>query len=148
MKNVIEMFRRLREAKTEYIVMHDWQNMPSVVPMNIELLVSNLNSIITTLSLKQTGSKDVYELFYTSGTKQNIILHQTKLGRYPSQFETALLNSAVFHNDIVRVPEQTTAFWMLMYDLTHRTDRFTSDEKKIILPVLDNRTGPFIVKNR
>lgn len=148
MKNAIEMFRRLREAKIEYIVLYDWQNMPSVIPYNIELLVSNLNAIVTTLSLQKTGDKNAFELFFTNGKKQILILHQSKTGRYPSQFETSLLNKAVFHNDIVRVPEQTLGFWMLMYDLTHRAGKFSDEEKKIILPVLDNRTGPFVAKNR
>lgn len=146
MKNVIDMFRRLKGTKQQYIVMYEWQNMPAVVPLNVELLVTNINSFATTLGLTPAGAPNVFDAFFNDGGKQRLILHQIGTGRYPSQFERALIAKGIMHNDVIRAPEQTLAFWMLMYDLVHRTDRFDREEKRVILPVLDQRTGPYVAR--
>lgn len=142
--NLSEMFVTLKEHRIKYVVLENWISLPSDAGSVVHLLAENPKMIISLLGgSRVSGSR--YLIHNTA-----FVIRQKGENFLPERFESELLERAVMHQEIVRVPDDRNAPWLFLYRrLYHDGNIVNPTEKKVLERVLDERVGrPVVPRDR
>ena len=142
--NVHEIFDTLKQHKTNYLVLENWDALPGDYGSGIHVLVESERIFCSLLGATRINGPSflVGEIPFTIREKGRDLL--------PEVFESLLMERAVMHQDSIRVPDDRNGVWLMLYRRLYHDGAVTNPtEKKLYERVLDERVGrPVVPKDK
>jgi hypothetical protein len=148
MPTLSSFFQSLKETKTQYVVLSGFAALPSHSNDKIVVLVERLSRFLELEPKirKIEGQRYAFPLNDEADNPQEIEMYiiPKGMGFYPDRFETELLSRVEWHNDIIRIPENTVLSAAILYWLLFRDSWLAKEpeRRKVLRQFVEDRVGP------